>query len=33
LTAGATYQIEIRTSPRGTNNLRIGRYAPILTVA
>lgn len=33
LEVGATYQIEIRTCPYGTENLRIGRYSPIFTIA
>ena len=33
LVTGATYRLEIRTCTRGTQNLRIGRYSPIFTVA
>lgn len=33
LVSGATYQIEVRACTKGTNNLRIGRYTPIFTIA
>lgn len=33
LVSGTTYQFEVRSRPQGTRNLRIGRYAPIFTVA
>lgn len=33
LVSGTTYQIEVRTCPHGTQDLRIGRYSPIFTVA
>jgi len=33
LVSGTTYWLEVRTCTRGTSELRIGRYTPVLTVA